>query len=539
MKNIGRLTFPQKFALTSAAAGTITALVSHCWDPGRIYTLSIIICGAVISASGLALVLKQKNDGLRVYTVLFFLLCAYTLYRYAPDFFPFGERVRLTLKVTSYPVFRRNAFSFDARVVWMEPPQSVPIDDALPADKKASADLMWREGGFLSWRRRVRDAWYYSPIIGKKVHAREGGFGSSINRGDTLGLNGMFFALTDGGFGSYGRYLRSTGAGAIFEGYAAGGAVLKRPFRFSPVMLSRMLRSYILRVNKKILPYPQNEFASALLTGDRSGLPGYMTDAFRKSGTMHILAVSGLHIGYLVIFMFFILRLFRLNRMVVYVLLGIFVLFFMVFVGEKPSVRRAACMTLCGIFCYIFDRDKNYLNALALAFCILWFVNPLSIESPGFLLSFSAVFGILFIAGPLYRRLRMYMPGFLAGSLAASAAVQVYIFPVMTAFFQEFPYINIVANIPIVPLAGISLALEAVTLVLYPVILPASLLLAEVNTVVISTMFRLARLFAGVPPMSIPRFPAAVIPLYLLAVSVLLLPIVVRKEEGAVGTAQT
>ncbi len=556
-KNSERLAFPQEFALVSAFAGTIAAALSYFLIPVRIYTLSIVLCGFAVASCAAAVLLKQKNGGFPVYTVLFFLLCAYALYRYAPDFFPFGERVRLSLKVTSYPVFRRNAFSFDARVLRIETPDKAPAEETLSGGRKGSRRFFDKssrrlsgKGGLSSGGRRDDGhreesgvgmpgnrgyPGYFAPMTGlvpvKKVSARVGSFGSGIKRGDTLGLNGMFFALLDEGFGSYGRYLRSTGAGAIFEAYAAGGVVQKRPFMLSPVMLSGMMKNYILQVNRKTLPYPQNEFATALITGDRSSLPRYMTDAFRKSGTMHILAVSGLHIGYLVIFLFFILRLFRLNRVATYALLGIFVLFFMIFVGERASVRRAACMTLCGIFCYIFDRDKNYLNALALAFCILWLINPLSIENPGFLLSFCAVFGILFIAGPIYRVIRVHMPGFLAGSIAASAAVQVYIFPVMTAFFREFPYINIIANVPIVPLAGVSLALEASALILYPVIPPASLLLSEVNTVVIATMFRLARLFAGVPPITIPHFPAALVPLYLLTVTLLLLPIV-QKGKG-------
>jgi len=538
LKNIERLTFGQKFALTCAFTGTITAALSYILIPTRLYILSIILCGVAVAVSAAAIILKHKKGALLVYTVLFFLLCAYSLYRYAPDYFPLGERVRLTLKITSYPVFRRNAFSFDARVLRIDTPEETLAEDALSDGREAGYRPFNEEGltsgrergvrrqgrryGLIPWQSGFRNAGYFPLMTGKKVQARVGGLGSGIKRGDTLGLNGMFFALSDGGFGSYGGYLRSTGAVAIFEGYVAEGVVQRRPFVFSPISLSGMLRNYILRVNKGILPYPQNEFASALLTGDRSRLPRYMTDAFRKSGTMHILAVSGLHIGYLVIFVFFILRLFRLNRIAVYVLLGVFVLFFMVFVGERSSVRRAACMTLCGILCYIFDRDKNYLNILALTFCILWLINPLSIENPGFLLSFCAVFGILFIAGPIYRELKVYMPGFLAMSIAASASVQVFIFPVMTAFFQEFPYINIIANIPIVPLAGVALALETASLILYPVVLPASLLLAEVNTVVIATMFHLARLFAGASPISVPRFPALLIPVYLLIISILL-----------------
>jgi ComEC/Rec2-related protein len=534
IKNADRLTVVQRCALIAAAAGTVAAAVSYSLDPVKIFR-TVIVLSCIAGVLSIAL-LVRKSSGIMVYMLIFLLLSSYALYRYTPGIFPYGERLHLVVRVLSYPVFRRNTLNFDARVVGTDRFARIKhrSSTAAPGEEGFTENIhhgTWTGSGgpgvFEIARRRS------VPMVGSRVRVRTGP-GLRIDRGDTLALEGVFFTVPDDGFGSYGRYLRSSGVGALFEGHTAKASITKRPAVFTPILIARRLRAYILYVNKRTLPYPHNEFASALLTGDRSHLPGYMTDAFRKSGTMHILAVSGLHIGYLVIFVFFILRLFRLNRVVIYALLGAFVLFFMIFVGERPSVQRAATMTLCGIFCYLFDRDKQYMNILALAFFLLWLLNPLSIENPGFLLSFCAVFGILFLTGPLFSVLRKYMPGFLAGSLAASVSVQVFIFPVMTVFFQEFPYINIVANISIVPLAGLSLALEAGTLILYPIILPAGLLLAEVNTAVIAAMFHLARLFARVPPVSVPSLPAFFIPVYLLVAGILLLPIAWKKREDEV-----
>jgi competence protein ComEC len=268
-----------------------------------------------------------------------------------------------------------------------------------------------------------------------------------------------------------------------------------------------------------LLPPAQENFANALLTGNRDLIPHELMDVFRRSGTMHILAVSGLHVGFLSLFLLFFLRLVRIPKLYSYILVGLFIVFFMIFIGERPSVRRASLMALCGIACYLFDRDRNYLNVLALSFIVLWLVNPLSILNPGFLLSFSATFGILFLTPMLYRWLGHFMPRYLAGSVSVTLSVQLFIFPVMAAYFGTFSYINLIANLPIVPLTGFSLASDVLTLLFYPLFLPVAVIIAEVNIVVIATIARLATIFAYVPPLRIERFAMLVVPVYLLCVT--------------------
>jgi competence protein ComEC len=337
-----------------------------------------------------------------------------------------------------------------------------------------------------------------------------------IERGDTIETDGLFFPLPFERSEGYARYLQSTGIEAIFEGYRGKVAVLQKA---GPIHLANRMKRYVEQVHKGLLPPPQDSFATALLTGNRDFIPRELMDLFRRSGTMHILAVSGLHVGFLSLFVLFFLRLIRVPKIYAYVLVSLFIVFFMIFIGERPSVHRASFMALCGIACFLFDRDRNYLNVLALSFIVLWLINPLSLINPGFLLSFCATFGILFITPSVFRWLKGFMPRFLAGSIAVTLSVQLFIFPVMASYFGTFSYINVIANLPIVPLTGVSLALGVLTLVFYPLFLPLAVLTAEVNTAVIATITRLAVLFSYAPPLQIQGFPLQLVPVYLVPVT--------------------
>ena len=191
----------------------------------------------------------------------------------------------------------------------------------------------------------------------------------------------------------------------------------------------------------------------------------------------------------------------------------------MVFIGEAPSVRRASVMFLCGIAVFLFDRDRNYINILAIAFTILWVVNPLIIMNPGFLLSFAATFGILFLVPHFNLRMKRVMPSYVASSLSATLGVQIYILPVMLSFFGSFPYINIIANLPIIPFTGFALALEILSLILYPIFLPLAVVISEVTLAVTTLILRIAVVCARVQPLTAARFPPILIPLYFIGVT--------------------
>jgi ComEC/Rec2-related protein len=459
--------------------------------------------GAATALAALALLaLFRCARPLYVYGVLFLLAFSYAQVRAVPPELPIGSTGTAVLRLTGYPRARGGAWSCAARVAgFTAGPRQEPPPGAGPAGSDPARAT--HEGS------RSTHAF---AAGGVSVHARFPFSGPRLRRGDTVRAAGAFVELPFDRAPEYARYLRSSGLAALFETREGGYRPVRRPGPLSPVRLAGRLQGYIFRVNKRLLPPAQGAVASALLTGERGGIPGPVSAAFRGSGTMHILAISGLHVGFISLFLFFGLKLLRVNRYASAAAAAAVLVLFMVFIGNRPSVRRASLMALCGIACFLLDRDRDYLNALALAFCALWVANPLSLANPGFLLSFLAAFGILLLTPRLYPLLRRYLPRFLAGSLSATLAVQLFIFPVLACYFGSFPYVNLAANLVIVPLTGASLGTGLLTLLVYPVALPAAVLLAEVNAVLIAAMVHSARLFALAPPLHIAGFPAFLIP---------------------------
>jgi ComEC/Rec2-related protein len=358
----------------------------------------------------------------------------------------------------------------------------------------------------------------------------------SLERGAVVKTEGVFIPLSPDEWGGYARYLQSRGIQAVFEGHAATLTVERKTPKNSFHGVSNDLKRYIAGVNSALLFFPQSDFATALLTGNRDTIPDEVMERFVRSGTLHILAVSGLHVGFIGFFLYLLLRSVRVPTIIIYAAVGCATFFYMLFIGDSPSVRRASLMVLCGTALFFFDRDKDYINVLALTFIILWVLNPLVIFGPGFLLSFSATFGILFLF-PSLRGLfsraaavRFKAVDYLVSLLLVSFSVQLYILPVMLAFFGLFPYINLLANIPIVPLAGLSLALEICYLILYPIFMPLAVLVAESNLVVITIILKTASLCAAVPPLAVDGFPQEVIPFYWIILT-LLFYLLFRRHE--------
>jgi len=357
-------------------------------------------------------------------------------------------------------------------------------------------------------------------LSGDKVVLRLPFTKTLLRRGYIIKTKGMFFNINELKSISYMNYLKSNEIKAIFEGYSDNISVIKKPKYFTIIPILNSLGSYIAKINCRLLIYPQSEFASAILTGNRDTIPFNIKEIFIRSGTMHILAVSGLHVGFLVMLFILFFRSLHLKQNITYIVTMLFIILYSIFIGDTPSVKRASIMAICGILVLLFDRDRDYINALAIAFILIWIINPTILFSPGFLLSFSATFGILFLTPKFYRLFKRFLPKYIASSLAATFSVQVYILPVMLYFFKSFAYINVLANLPIVPLAGLSIALEIMYLILYPIFLPLAVIISEVNIVTITVIMRIAGFFSNVPMLEVNSFSPYLIPLYFIFITV-------------------
>ena len=148
------------------------------------------------------------------------------------------------------------------------------------------------------------------------------------------------------------------------------------------------------------------ELLKGVLLGKRGDVPIETLNIFRNSGTFHVLAVSGLHVGLVAFFCYFGLSIFRIPKKVLSLLTILAVVIYACLVGFRPSVFRASLMAILFLFASIIDRDADIYNLLAVAASVLLLINPTQVWDVGFQLSFVAVASIVYFVPKMEQPLR-------------------------------------------------------------------------------------------------------------------------------------
>jgi len=197
----------------------------------------------------------------------------------------------------------------------------------------------------------------------------------------------------------------------------------------------------------------------AILLGDKSELDSELRDDFSRAGAMHVLAVSGLHLG--IVFLLFdqLLSLFRLRKSswIRAILLWTVLWSFALLTGMSNSVMRSALMFSLFTLGSLLSRKGSSLNSVAASAIILLLLDPLRLFQLGFQLSYSAVFGILLIYPPLAKvcRQKSKMLNKVIDLLLISIAAQISTLPLTLAYFHQFPNFFLLTNLFVIPLAFI------------------------------------------------------------------------------------
>lgn len=214
-------------------------------------------------------------------------------------------------------------------------------------------------------------------------------------------------------------------------------------------------------------------FLTAVIVGDDSYLQPDTDEAFRTSGLAHLLALSGLHVGIIIMFITVCLSWMRPSRYgyrIFYILIIAASFAYAAFAGMTPSVVRAACMVAVLCVSAIFQRRANVYNSLCVAIFLWLVINPLWLFAPGFQMSVCAVLGITIAlrAVNAYRIRRTRVKKALRIFIVPMAAMAATAIPAM-AYFHTFPLYflpaNILASIAIVPMmfCGVLLAIATMT----------------------------------------------------------------------------
>jgi len=219
--------------------------------------------------------------------------------------------------------------------------------------------------------------------------------------------------------------------------------------------------------------------ALALVLGVNDGLDNELQNSYAASGSLHVLSVSGLHVGIIYFVILFLLKpiqYFSWSRWVIAVV-SIVTLWSYAFVtGLSPSVLRAVTMFSFVALSQPFGHRANIYNTLAASAFLLLLYDPNLIMSVGFQLSYLAVLGIVYLQRPLYN---LWSPDSwfwdkVWETTCISIAAQLATFALGLFYFHQFPVYFLLANLFVIPVSFAVLILGIVLLVTSPVMVVAS-----------------------------------------------------------------
>ncbi len=236
---------------------------------------------------------------------------------------------------------------------------------------------------------------------------------------------------------------------------------------------SRTIKGYATSLRQNIITkLEQAHFGNAelgiiqaLLLGQRDTISKETYTDYKNAGAVHILAVSGLHIGILLLFLEFMLRPMEfLPKGKTFKLVAIVLLLwgFAFLAGLSASVVRAVTMFSFVAYALYLNRPSNTFNILALSmFFILLVFDPMLLFNVGFQMSYAAVFAIVWVY-PILQKF-WYPKNWLVRQvwqlLSVSIAAQVGVLPISLYYFHQFPGLFFISNLLIVPFLGLILGL--------------------------------------------------------------------------------
>jgi competence protein ComEC len=242
-----------------------------------------------------------------------------------------------------------------------------------------------------------------------------------------------------------------------------------------PAMIDRMRLDLGSHINRRLAESSYIGIITALTTGDRRAISSQQWSVLQKTGTSHLMAISGLHVGLVAGIVFFLFRFiwssvpvfplfFPAHKAAIIVALLV-AAFYSLMAGFSLPTQRALLMLTILSISLLLSRRVRPVNILSLTLLVVLVLDPLSILSAGFWLSFSAVAMILYAL--LHRRLNPARPvNRMIGAIHLQWKLSLMIAPATLIFFQHIPLAGPVANL---------IAIPVVAFFIVPLVLLASL----------------------------------------------------------------
>ena len=234
--------------------------------------------------------------------------------------------------------------------------------------------------------------------------------------------------------------------------------------KFTIFDIGQIFRLKIIKlIDRSTLNKENKEILKALTLGYKDNIDVETKYRFSSTGAMHVLAVSGLHVGIIFIILnvlFFPLKKLKKGRLIVSILIIIFLWSYAIITGLSPSVTRATLMFTLIQIGIILKRQAHIYNTIAASAFIILLINPFIINEIGFWLSYLAVLGIITIYPHIYNSIYINKyKNFLLNVvdkiwalIAVSLSAQLATLPITLYFFHSFPTYFLITNLIVIPI---------------------------------------------------------------------------------------
>ncbi|MDD2523315.1 MAG: ComEC/Rec2 family competence protein [Endomicrobiia bacterium] len=219
-------------------------------------------------------------------------------------------------------------------------------------------------------------------------------------------------------------------------------------------------------IEKKLVSYfkqPYSLVLQSMFIGNQYFSDKETKNDFVNTGLIHILVVSGWHIGFCIVIIIFILKLFSLPLKYIYTLTIPIIFFYTLMTGANPPAVRAAIMATCMLLSLLLDREPLIYNAIALSALIIFIFNPQTLFTASFQLSFLATLGIIYLypkINNIFGNIKNKIYKFIWEIISVTLSAQIALIPLLIFYFGQLSTISFIVNILIVPVVGFIVGLS-------------------------------------------------------------------------------
>lgn len=316
---------------------------------------------------------------------------------------------------------------------------------------------------------------YNEYIVGKFV-VRDYTKYKKIKVGSEIKLTGKFKDLNKMSYESfdYGRYLRSMGyKGLIYlKDYSIVGNNLMYEYIYkAKSYISNTIR-YLYKTN--------SDFINSMMLGQKDDLSQNEKLMFTRTGTSHIIAISGLHTGILSGLIIFMMG--KINKIYKLIVLSTMMFIYSAMVGNSSSIIRAIMFMISLYLSFFLDRKMDKISTLSFIGILFVINNPYIIYNISFQLSFLATLSIIYFYGYINNKLNIKI-------ISLTLSANILTIPIIYYNFEGIPLVSILGNIIIVPFVGIIIYLAMLSLILFNINIYISSIVVHINRFILETIY--------------------------------------------------